>query len=452
MPDDAAFLAAICADPEDDTHRLVYADWLDEQGGESNVDRAEYIRLEIELARTPKARTAPPEQKAKQERAEALFGKHYRDWFPELFGRKNILRGVRGSPDMARGFPYKLQGNSDRIIAIGARLVQLAPFTDLQLLDQTTADLRQLVDAPWTGQLRTLGLGGGWGSSTPHYTRLGDAKHLGELRDLAISFGWLDLVEAKRIAAANPFPKLERFYFFAYSDDEVPATLFSGRAFTSLRSLRLSGGGRSLSGSPMPGLKEICQSDALRSLRALDLPWRPTPGMSALLTSSAFWPGLEEIDLLRNELHDQDLSAMLNTPSRLQRLELDDNKITAKGAALLAEHPVFANLTVLDLSRNAVGDKGIKALVNSPRACNLRKLEVSTCKLGLAGITAIAESPHLANLRELWMSSNAVDLKGARVIAASPHLANLDMLYLGGALTSTARKVLKDRFGDRVSL
>jgi uncharacterized protein (TIGR02996 family) len=34
--------------PEDDGPRLVYADWLDEQG---EHDRAEFIRLQIELAR-----------------------------------------------------------------------------------------------------------------------------------------------------------------------------------------------------------------------------------------------------------------------------------------------------------------------------------------------------------------------------------------------------------------
>lgn len=38
------FLRAICADPEDDTVRLAYADWLDENG---DPDRAEFIRASI---------------------------------------------------------------------------------------------------------------------------------------------------------------------------------------------------------------------------------------------------------------------------------------------------------------------------------------------------------------------------------------------------------------------
>jgi uncharacterized protein (TIGR02996 family) len=452
VSDEAGFLHAIQANPEDDATRLVYADWLDDQGSEANVARAEYIRLSIELASAKVGRRTPPELKAKEERAQALFGKHHPDWFPELFDRKSILRGVRGSPQMARGFPYKLQGKSDRIIAIGQRLVQLAPFTDFQFLDVTSQGLKQLVGATWTGGLRRIGLGGGWGSPEPDWAALADGKHFRELRDLAISFGWINGAGAARLAAANPFPKLERFYFGTYSSDDAPAVLFGGKTFTKLRSLDLSGGGSRISNSPMPGLKHICESRALRWLRVFDMGWRPTPGLTAMLTSSTFWPGLEELDLLRNNLGNGDLAALLNTPSKLRRLELADNKITTKGALLLAEHPALAKITTLDLSDNKIGDRGIMALVNSPHASNLEKLEISTCGFGFAGVTAIAGSPNLAKLRYLSMYGSGLDLKGARVLAASPHLAKLEWLSVGGGLTATARKALKERFGDRVRL
>jgi uncharacterized protein (TIGR02996 family) len=45
----AALLAAVRAAPADDAPRLVYADWLDEHG---QPERAEFIRLQCELART----------------------------------------------------------------------------------------------------------------------------------------------------------------------------------------------------------------------------------------------------------------------------------------------------------------------------------------------------------------------------------------------------------------
>jgi len=50
MSDRDALLAAILADPADDTARLVYADWLTENG---DGDRGEFIRVDIELKRTP---------------------------------------------------------------------------------------------------------------------------------------------------------------------------------------------------------------------------------------------------------------------------------------------------------------------------------------------------------------------------------------------------------------
>jgi uncharacterized protein (TIGR02996 family) len=49
MSDDAAFLAAIKAAPDDDTTRLVFADWLDEHSRRGG----EFIRAECDLAATP---------------------------------------------------------------------------------------------------------------------------------------------------------------------------------------------------------------------------------------------------------------------------------------------------------------------------------------------------------------------------------------------------------------
>lgn len=50
-PDEAALLKAVCAAPDDDLPRLVYADWCDEQGRHV---RADFIRSQIELARLEK--------------------------------------------------------------------------------------------------------------------------------------------------------------------------------------------------------------------------------------------------------------------------------------------------------------------------------------------------------------------------------------------------------------
>ena len=48
MTDRDAMLRAIAANPDDDTPRLIYADLLDELGGDANAARARFIRLQID--------------------------------------------------------------------------------------------------------------------------------------------------------------------------------------------------------------------------------------------------------------------------------------------------------------------------------------------------------------------------------------------------------------------
>lgn len=53
MTDEDAFLRAVLADPAAATPRLVYADWLDDQGDPVSDRKARFIRLEERLAETP---------------------------------------------------------------------------------------------------------------------------------------------------------------------------------------------------------------------------------------------------------------------------------------------------------------------------------------------------------------------------------------------------------------
>ena len=50
MSDELALLTAIIAHPDEDTPRLIFADWLDENG---HPERAEFVRVQIEMDRLP---------------------------------------------------------------------------------------------------------------------------------------------------------------------------------------------------------------------------------------------------------------------------------------------------------------------------------------------------------------------------------------------------------------
>jgi uncharacterized protein (TIGR02996 family) len=51
-PQETAFLQGILENPDDDAGRLVYADWLDENG---QPEKARFVRLEVELSGIPRS-------------------------------------------------------------------------------------------------------------------------------------------------------------------------------------------------------------------------------------------------------------------------------------------------------------------------------------------------------------------------------------------------------------
>jgi uncharacterized protein (TIGR02996 family) len=78
-PDDA-FLQAILESPDDDTPRLIYADWLEEHG---QPERAEFIRLQCLLARMP---VDDPRQHKRKARERELAAANGKTWIGPLVG------------------------------------------------------------------------------------------------------------------------------------------------------------------------------------------------------------------------------------------------------------------------------------------------------------------------------------------------------------------------------
>src|SRR5262245_38133379 len=100
MMHDEAFLDAIAAHPDDDVHRLVYADWLEEH---DEADRAEFIRLQVALARNADGKgDMPPAEIARlQARERCLLSRHETRWLQPLrdLGARGRIHG-----EFHRGF------------------------------------------------------------------------------------------------------------------------------------------------------------------------------------------------------------------------------------------------------------------------------------------------------------------------------------------------------------
>ena len=73
-----AILDAIVAAPDEDTPRLVYADWCDDNG---LTERAEFVRVQVERARLPAWDAA---QVGLRLREQQLLKEHGEGWLAEL--------------------------------------------------------------------------------------------------------------------------------------------------------------------------------------------------------------------------------------------------------------------------------------------------------------------------------------------------------------------------------
>jgi uncharacterized protein (TIGR02996 family) len=93
-----AFVKAIRTNPDDDTARLVFADWYEEHG---QPQRAEYIRASCRLARMP---LSDPNYPTVQRRCLDLYAAHHADWvgnWPkelEWSFDRGLVTGVTGQP------------------------------------------------------------------------------------------------------------------------------------------------------------------------------------------------------------------------------------------------------------------------------------------------------------------------------------------------------------------
>ncbi|HVL10941.1 MAG TPA: TIGR02996 domain-containing protein [Gemmata sp.] len=105
MNDGDALLAAILANPDDDTPRLVYADWLQENG---RPEWAEYLRLGVEAPRLKKGK----KRSQLESRIEELRGRLDGGWL--------ALLATLGVPFRERQFSFE-PGRHPFIERIGAR-------------------------------------------------------------------------------------------------------------------------------------------------------------------------------------------------------------------------------------------------------------------------------------------------------------------------------------------
>jgi len=151
MTDEQGLLYGIRVDPFDDAPRLVYADWLDENG---QSDYASFIRVQIQLAKARRPKTickcGTPEvdrtgrackscranNEWQADNAEALTAqaklftdRNRRTWFPRIGSRGEYYNVV------SRGFPYWLESRAVIVRSEMSEAFARYPITSVRLND-----------------------------------------------------------------------------------------------------------------------------------------------------------------------------------------------------------------------------------------------------------------------------------------------------------------------------
>ena len=175
--DRAPSCAAIRAAPDDDTPRLVFADWLDEHG---EAKRAEFIRVSCELEQVEEF---GPRWRALCERSWKLLDPNRTKWSNELADRKLL------NIEFRRGFVDEVTIYSKRFVADAGTLMTLAPILRLKLANLTAKSgnvpLDDVLACPAMARLRGLDL-----STSPlpdsAVKQIAACKHFDSLRELAL--------------------------------------------------------------------------------------------------------------------------------------------------------------------------------------------------------------------------------------------------------------------------
>lgn len=496
-----AFLRSILADLDNDTPRLVYADWLEEH---DQPEWAEFIRIECEQARIHKdPEVAPnrwdnPRYWELEDRRELLYDRHAATWFAPLF------RIFRGEMSTRRGFPDLLALTARQFIDKAEAAFRAAPTIEDVFIDRLGQNMPRLAQCPALGHVRKLTF-----FETPFRATEAEAfarsPYLGNLREFEIPFTDTQIGPRGALALANAptLIRLEHLDLYNHGIGNAGAiALIQAPHLRTLKKFRL--GDNDLTDETLVAL---AHADQL-ALTSLDLASNPVTGEGVAALGKAthlaglthlflfdsqigpheattfvearFAPTLQTLHVVRCHFEDQDLATLFggdfpnlrvfwagsnflgeraaralagnNRLIHLEKLMIDWCGINAKTAKLLATVSLPA-LRSLEIAYNPLRSTGVRRLLAGPLVRALTRLDLERTELGDVGAKEVARSLNVANVRWLQLGANQITDPGAIALAESPHLEEVQLLDLTeNDIGSKGQTALTERFGDRVRI
>jgi uncharacterized protein (TIGR02996 family) len=335
MTDGDALRRAVIESPDEDTPRLIYADWLEENG---QPERAAFIRAQIEAASAerfgPQARAAAP-------RAEELLKKHRAAWTAHI-------RNLGAYFHFGRGFVEQLTTDVSEFTRCAAELFEIEPVQALLLARDTDpssrASLQPVFEIPQLRRIRRLEFAPRIEFDYDDYEAFTKSSHLDGLTDLALEDNPIHPAWIRDVLLGDRFPALVGLDL---TDDTNlgPALVaaFEGAKHRVIRRLNVS---RVTFSSD--SLRRLLMSPCLQMVEELRLGWVAPQG---------------------------DTGPMFH---------LDP------GWVLPWEH-----LAVLDLNGQRLGDEGVRAIARTAEATALRWLGLANNGLGPDAVRALVAAKQL---------------------------------------------------------
>ncbi len=401
---DAAYrglLGDIVANPDDDTPRLVMADWLEERGHD---ERARFIRVQIERSKLSEHSRRWWDLRIEEAR---LLAAHEDAWLGKL--RKMLTR-----VEWRRGFVERVTLGVGQLAKHAGDVFTLTPVYHLQIMRLAQAKLSM--------------------------TDLAAIEALRRTRSLCLRSSNLGDERLAAFLNAVPLPHLEELDLTGAGVGPRTLLAIEGRCPPSLRSL-------SLGGNYLPGhFPAIASRLGGFTLHELDLGGTDLrrPDMDAL----ADWPGLASVrrlDLSGMQLGVAGCERLFGSPhlGPLERLHLGGVPVRIGGMRAIVGCPRLAGLKDLRLNNSAIDQGGIEALAESPGLASLESLDLGNNEIGRTRARVLAGWPGLSRLRSLSLNNNLIGDAGLAALLESPHLGDLASLGLARAdLTAGAAKHL----------
>ncbi len=384
-----ALRQAIITDPDDTLVRLIYADYLEEQ----NDPRAEFIRVQCELAELPEWDERRWELWLREKK---LLGEFHDKWRREDLGENKF------SCEFVRGFVEGISTSAEVFLKQGDDLFQQTPLRKVSL-HEARHSVPQLAECSLLRHLETLSLAGmGNQIGALELEKLLASPFLAKLRDLVLRN------EEVRDASIQ--------------------VLCRSKVLNQLQELDLHGNQFDAN-----GMEELTRSQKLQRLQYLDLSRNRLGAAGAqILADCRDLPELQILNLSQIELSAQGLRSLaLGQPRpELRQLFLKENPVGNEGVEALAGSPHFPVLELLDLGECEIGRSGLRQLISSSHFPHLRCLRIPENRFAWESLGYWKECYSLVDLKWLDVSRNPLGDEGVKNLVSSPLLSSLTRVDL----------------------